>query len=301
MVSLFISTQHKWACFRFFFFCCFFWKLYLYSVWTHDTHVATEKLLPYTDLVFKSSQETCSPSWISFGVSGKAEEVVTHLLCFKEMVLSIDLQETFLPRGHALQPQRGALIFVLLQTVWLDCRPLWSIDAWRDVLHVCSAVFSGHYIDKTISTSSQPWRNSPFRSISHMCSDMHLGALWCLNVKDVLTTFKKLRGSLVSFTKHSWTGCLRTCRDGFVCLLLQPQAGVWEAGEWKNRDAKTLCHGKSKIHFSPFRKLAHYPARDAVEVSTGEHSLEGYTLFWMFFLGIQAWRQQPVKRVQFPI
>lgn len=72
--------------------------------------------LPYTELVFKSPHETCSLSCTSSVVSGNGMEAVTHLLRLKETVVSIDLQETFLPRGHALQPQRWPLVFVLLQS-----------------------------------------------------------------------------------------------------------------------------------------------------------------------------------------
>lgn len=142
MVSLFISIQQKWACFR----VCFFVGFFLFFLETllrfsldpyrnrknpprpplpsNSLSLSLRSFLPYTELVFKSSQETCSLSCTSFVVRGKAEEAVTHLLHLKEIVVSIDLQETFLPWGHALQPQRWPLIFVVLQSVWLDCRPL---------------------------------------------------------------------------------------------------------------------------------------------------------------------------------
>lgn len=66
----------------------------------------SRSFLPYTELVFKSPHETCWLSCTSSVVSGNGEEAVAHLLGLKETVVSIDLQATFLPRGHAWQPQR---------------------------------------------------------------------------------------------------------------------------------------------------------------------------------------------------
>lgn len=155
----------------------FFWRLFFL-----DTRVATERtpppppsnslslslrpFLPRTESVFKRSQETCSPGSPSFVVSGNAEEAVTHLLGLKEMVLSIDLQETFLPWGHALQAAVMVPHFCFSPAcvIRLQTTGLWSIQAWRDVLHVCCAVFPGHYIDKTVSnivsaTAKQPFYN----------------------------------------------------------------------------------------------------------------------------------------------
>lgn len=150
VVSLFISIQQKWACFRFSSFLGDFTKIQFGPTIhmlqqkeppAHSLSLSLRSFLPYTELVFKSSQETCSLSCTSFVVSGKAEEAVTHLLRLKEMVVSIDLQETFLPWGHALQPQRWPLIFVLLQSVWLDCRPLFCDQYRHDVMfYTCAAL-----------------------------------------------------------------------------------------------------------------------------------------------------------------
>lgn len=116
VVSLFTSIQQKWACFRFYFTKIQFGPT-IDPPPSNSLLLSLRSFLPYTELVFRSSRETCSLSCTSFVFSGTAEEAVTHLLRLKEMLVSIDLQETFLPRGHALQPQRWLLIFVLLQSV----------------------------------------------------------------------------------------------------------------------------------------------------------------------------------------
>lgn len=42
-------------------------------------------------------------------------------------------------------------------------------------------------------------------------------------------------------------GCLYVCVH--VCVLpLQPETGVWEAGQWEDRDAEALCYGESNQH-----------------------------------------------------
>lgn len=122
------------------------------------------------------------------------------------------------------------------------------------------------------------------------------------SLKDVLNTFKKLRGVLVPWTEHLWPGCPRTRRDEFVCLCDCFFSLKLECEKLASEKTEMQRHYVMVSPKSPPWSLS-LPPREAVEFSTGEHSLERYTLFWMFFcfLGIQAWRQPPVKTVQFPI